>query len=140
MVRKKVSSLRSFSFAPLQSSYAPSSWESNPIQTPEVTIERHEPSGVSSSARWWHPPCSMSKPVEGNLRDEHGMKSEIEHTDGPMSSRSNSRSWWSSDDEIVDLTKPRLESFVQANMASSQFHVNTSRIELELAWPTPNEV
>ncbi|XP_074577297.1 receptor-like serine/threonine-protein kinase NCRK isoform X1 [Curcuma longa] len=108
------------------SSYAPSSWESNPIQTPEVRIERHEPSGVST-ARWWHPPCSMLKAVELNLCDEHGIKSEIEHIDhGPMSSRSNSQSWCSLDDEIVDLTKPRLESFIQANMTSSLFHANTS--------------
>ncbi|XP_042401978.1 receptor-like serine/threonine-protein kinase NCRK isoform X1 [Zingiber officinale] len=106
------------------SSYAPSTRESSLIQNTAVTIERHEPSGVRSARS--HPPRSMSIPIEQQyLCKEHQIELEIEHTDRLIPSRSNSWSGRSSEDEIVDMFEPCFESFRQANMAPSLFHVDT---------------
>ncbi|RRT78503.1 hypothetical protein B296_00009061 [Ensete ventricosum] len=103
-------------FALLQSSYSHSTRTSG-SQTPEVAVERKDPNRAVSGR--CHNPCSLPMPVERDSCGNHQAKLETavsaEHMKRPILLTANGRSWRSSDDEmVVDLTEPRLESFMQA--------------------------
>ncbi|THU52013.1 hypothetical protein C4D60_Mb06t37120 [Musa balbisiana] len=104
----------------LWSSYSHSIRGTSGSQTPEVAVERKDPNRAVSGR--CHNPCSLPMPVERDSCGDHQAKPEpavsAEHMERLILLTSNGRSWRSSDDETVDLTEPRLESFMQAYMSS----------------------
>ncbi|XP_065045747.1 receptor-like serine/threonine-protein kinase NCRK isoform X2 [Musa acuminata AAA Group] len=104
----------------LWSSYSHSIRGTSGSQTPEVAVERKDPNRAVSGR--CHNPCSLPMPVERDSCGDHQAKPELavsaEHMERLILLTSNGRSWRSSDDETVDLTEPRLESFMQAYMSS----------------------
>ncbi|CAL9124120.1 unnamed protein product [Musa textilis] len=104
----------------LWSSYSHSIRGTSGSQTPEVAVERKDPNPAVSGR--CHNPCSLPMPAERDSCGDHQAKREpavsAEHMERLILLTSNGRSWRSSDDETVDLTEPRLESFMQAYMSS----------------------
>lgn len=77
---------------------------------------------VFGDAVEWSRRCSLPLMVDKNLCSEQPTEGDTvlsaEYMDRLVLLKSSARSWRSPDDEIVDLTEPRLETFWQPNMQS----------------------
>ncbi|KAK1290739.1 Receptor-like serine/threonine-protein kinase NCRK [Acorus calamus] len=77
----------------------------------------------TSASNRWESRCSLPLSVDRNLckedkKDSDDMVLSAGYMERLILLTSNARSWRASDDETVDLTEPRLESFWQANIRS----------------------
>ncbi|KAK6936066.1 Protein kinase domain, partial [Dillenia turbinata] len=97
----------------------PVDFEDTEIQAPPITAE--ELKRTTSNDRW-SPRCSLPVSIDralciGNYRIEADHLS-AEYIERLILLSSKARSWHTQDDETVDLTEPRLESFCMANFKS----------------------
>ncbi|XP_073102761.1 receptor-like serine/threonine-protein kinase NCRK isoform X2 [Elaeis guineensis] len=90
------------------------------IERSQGPVERLEPSRAASER--WHARCSLPITIDRNLCEDHQKNTEMvlaaEYMERLILLTSNVQNRRSSDEETVDLTEPRFESFMQANVQS----------------------